>query len=123
VPSAGRSISEVRAGLARVSDIVGVQKATFIRGSKAIVKGQIKSGRDPFLRIVRVTAKAAHRFARRLDIGSASKTVVEGKYGRICICVFGEALAAALCDDDCDVDQVLSELQELVAGALHAVEE
>lgn len=123
VPCARRSITEVRAGLTRVSGIVGVQKAAFIRGSKAVVKGEIKSARDPFLRIVRVTAKAAHRFARRLDIGNASKTVVEGKYGRICICVFGEVLAAALCDDACDVEQVLSELQELVAGALHAVEE
>ncbi|MFT4515516.1 MAG: putative regulator of Ras-like GTPase activity (Roadblock/LC7/MglB family) [Planctomycetota bacterium] len=123
VASADRSNSEVRAGLARVSELNGVQKATFIRGSKAIVKGQIKDGRDPFLRIVRVTAKAAHRFARRLDIGNASKTVVEGDFGRICICVFGEALAAAQCEDGCDVEQVLSELQELVAGALHAVEE
>ncbi|MFT4841151.1 MAG: tetratricopeptide (TPR) repeat protein [Planctomycetota bacterium] len=123
VPSAERSMSEVRAGLARVSELTGVQKATFIRGSKAMVKGQIKDGRDPFLRIVRVTAKAAHRFARRLDIGNASKTIVEGDFGRICICVFGEALAAAQCGDGCDVDQVLSELQELVAGALHAVEE
>jgi predicted regulator of Ras-like GTPase activity (Roadblock/LC7/MglB family) len=70
-----------------------------------------------------VTAKAAHRFARRLEIGSASKTVVEGEHGRICICVFGEVLAAALCDDACDVEQVLSELQDLVAGALHAVKE
>lgn len=116
-------IAEVRAALARVSKLTGVQKVAFIRGSKAIVKGQIKNGRDPFLRIVRVTAKAANRFARRLDIGNASKTVVEGSFGRICICVFGEALAAALCGDGCDVDQVLSELQELVAGALHAVEE
>tara|TARA_R110002072_G_scaffold46591_13_gene129301 strand:- start:20343 stop:21440 length:1098 start_codon:yes stop_codon:yes gene_type:complete len=122
-PSAENSISEVRTGLARVLELAGVEKATFIRGSKAMVKGQIKDGRDPFLRIVRVTAKAAHRFARRLDIGSASKTIVEGDFGRICICVFGEALAAAQCASDCDVELVLSELQELVAGALHAVEE
>src|SRR5690606_23913599 len=108
---------------ARVSELTGVAKATFIRGSKAMVKGDIADGRDPFLRIVRVTAKAAHRFARRLDIGNASKTIVEGDFGRICICVFGEALAAAQCGQGCDVELVLAELQELVAGALHAVEE
>ncbi len=117
-----RSLVEVRAGLARVEAISGVTKATFIHGSKAMVKGDISDGRDSFLRIVRVTAKAAYRFARRLDIGSASKTVVEGDFGRICICVFGEALAAAQCDDSCDVDMVQLELQGLVAGALHAVE-
>ncbi|MCK5943404.1 MAG: hypothetical protein KAI24_15590 [Planctomycetes bacterium] len=122
---AGReqSVVSVRSGLAHVAELEGVQKATFIRGSKAMVKGAIKDGRDPFLRIVRVTAKAAHRFARRLDIGSAAKTIVEGGYGRICICVYGEALAAAQCTASADIDQVLAELQEIVAGALHAVEE
>jgi predicted regulator of Ras-like GTPase activity (Roadblock/LC7/MglB family) len=72
---------------------------------------------------VRVTANAAHRFARRLDIGSSSKTIVEGAFGSICICVFGEALAAAQCAASADLEQVLAELQEIVAGALHAVEE
>ena len=122
-PGVDRSLAEVRAGLTRVAELPGVAKATFIRGSKAMVKGDVRDGRDPFLRIVRVTAKAAHRFARRLDIGNASKTVVEGSFGRICICVFGEALAAAQCVDGCDVELVLAELQELVAGALHAVED
>lgn len=121
--TAERSMSEVRAGLSRISELDGVEKATFIRGSKAMVKGAIKDGRDPFLRIVRVTAKAAHRFARRLDIGSANKTILEGDFGRICICVYGEALAAAQCNEGCDVEQVLGELQEIVAGALHAVED
>ena len=121
--SVDASMAEVRTGLARVAELPGVEKVTFIRGSKAMVKGQIKDGRDPFLRIVRVTAKSAHRFARRLDIGNASKTVIEGDFGRICICVYGEALAAAQCEPAAaDVEQVLLELQEIVAGALHAVE-
>lgn len=120
--SAERSISDVRAGLARIAELHGVNRVVFIRGSKAMVKGDIRDGRDPFLRIVRVTAKAAHRFARRLDIGSAAKTVIEGEFGRICICVYGEALAAAQCLEGASVEQVLGELQEIVAGALHAVE-
>lgn len=119
----GLSMAQVRAGLAHVAELPGVQKATFIRGSKAMVKGAIQDGKDPFLRVVRVTAKSAHRFARRLDIGNASKTIIEGPFGRICICVYGEALAAVQCDADCDLEQVMGELQEVVAGALHAVEE
>lgn len=123
VAGAGMSMSQVRAGLARITELPGVAKATFIRGSKAMVKGAIQDGKDPFLRVVRVTAKSAHRFARRLDIGNASKTILMGDFGRICICVYGEALAAAQCDADCDVEMVMGELQEIVAGALHAVED
>ena len=99
-----------------------VRKATFIRGSKALVKGAIRDGKDPFLRVVRVVAKAAHRFAKRLDIGSANKTVVDGPFGHVCICVYGEALAAVQCDTGTDLAQVMTELQEIVASALHAVE-
>ncbi|MEO6596929.1 MAG: tetratricopeptide repeat protein [Planctomycetota bacterium] len=115
------SMGSVRDGLSQVSEIPGVGKATFIRGSKALVKGAIKDGRDPFLRVVRVVAKAAHRFARRLDIGSANKSVIAGEFGHICICVYGEALAAAQCDDGADLELVMAELQEVVAGALHSV--
>lgn len=122
-PQADQSMGQVRDGLSHVAELTGVVKATFIRGSRAMVKGAIRDGRDPFLRIVRVTAKAAHRFARRLDIGNASKTVVEGDFGRICICVYGEALAAAQCGEAADVERVLAELQEIVAGALHAIED
>lgn len=124
-PGAGpgnRSASAARAGLARVGSLPGVEKAAFIRGSKAMVRGSIEDGRDPFLRIVRVSAKAAHRFARRLDLGSAAKTVLEGEFGRICVCVYGEALAAAQVTAEADADRVLAGLQEIVAGALHAVE-
>ena len=113
------AMARVREGLGLLAKLPGVQKATFIRGSKALVKGAIRDGRDPFLRVVRVVAKAAHRFARRLDIGSANKTVVDGPFGHICICVFGEALAAAQCEAGADVSEVLAELQELVASALH----
>lgn len=116
------SIALVREGLALVAEIPGVRKATFIQGSRALVKGAIRDGRDPFLRIVRVVAKAAHRFARRLDIGSANKTVIEGtEFGHICVCVYGEALAGAQCDRGADLDRVMAELQEIVAGALHLV--
>ncbi len=120
--AADRSITDVRAGLARIAELHGVNRAVFIRGSKAMVKGDIRDGRDPFLRIVRVTAKAAHRFARRLDIGSAAKTVIEGDFGWICICVYGDALAAVQCLESANVEWVLGELQEIVAGALHAAE-
>lgn len=120
---ADRTITDVRAGLARISALRGVNRTAFIRGSKAMVKGDIRDARDPFLRIVRVTAKAAHRFARRLDIGNAAKTVIHGGFGQICICVYGEALAAAQCLEGTNVELVLGELQEIVAGALHAVED
>lgn len=121
--TADESMASVRDGLAHVADLPGVRKATFIRGSKALVKGAIRDGRDPFLRIARVVAKAAHRFARRLDIGSANKTVVEGPFGNICICVYGEVLAAAQCDAAADMNRVMTELQEIVAGALAVAEE
>jgi len=117
------SMARVRDGLTQIADLPGVKKATFIRGSKALVKGAIRDGRDPFLRVVRVVAKAAHRFARRLDIGSANKTVLDGPFGHICICVYGEALAAAQCEASTDLTRIMAELQEIVAGALHAVEE
>jgi hypothetical protein len=122
-PQNDESIAGVRDGLAQVARLPGVRKATFIRGSKALVKGAIRDGRDPFLRVVRVVAKAAHRFARRLDIGSANKTIVDGPFGHICTCVYGEALAAAQCDEGTDLVQVMSELQEIVAGALHTTPE
>ncbi|MBX3464556.1 MAG: tetratricopeptide repeat protein [Planctomycetes bacterium] len=120
-PRQEESVARVREGLATVAEIEGVRKATFIKGSRALVKGAIRDGRDPFLRVVRVVAKAAHRFARRLDIGNASKTVVDGDFGHICVCVYGDALAGAQCDRGTDLDLVMAELQEVVAGALHMV--
>ena len=89
-----------------------------IQGTRALVKGSIRNGRDPFLRIVRVVAKAAYRFGRRLDIGNACKNVVDGDFGHICVCVYGEVLAGVQCDTGTDIELVLAELQEIVAGSL-----
>jgi predicted regulator of Ras-like GTPase activity (Roadblock/LC7/MglB family) len=122
-PTGDESMAGVRDGLAHVAQLPGVKKATFIRGSKALVKGAIRDGRDPFLRVARVVAKAAHRYARRLDIGSANKTIVEGPFGHVCICVYGEVLAAAQCDATADLERVMTDLQEIVAGALVVTEE
>lgn len=112
------SVSRIRDSLGRVAQIAGVQKATYIKGSRALIKGAIRDGKDPFLRIVRVVAKAAHRFARRLDIGNAVKSVVDGEFGHVCVCVYGDALAGVQCDAGTDIDLVLAELQEIVAGSL-----
>lgn len=109
-------------GLSDVTSIEGVGRAALIRGSKAVVSGAIRDGRDPFLRIVRVTAKSAHRFARRNGLGSAAETVLEGRFGCICVCVRGDALAAAQVSSRAQVAAVLAQLQVLVAGAVGAME-
>ena len=114
-----KMLNRVRDALAQVADIGGVRKASYIRGSKALVKGDIKDGKDPFLRVVRVVAKASQRAARRMDIGNFNKGVLEGSFGRICLCSYGEVVAAVLCDPGTDSDRVLAELQELVAGSLY----
>lgn len=111
-------IGSVRDSLGQIAEIPGVQKAAYIKGTRALVKGSIRNGRDPFLRIVRVVAKAAYRFGRRLDIGNACKNVVDGDFGHICVCVYGEVLAGVQCEAGTDVDLVLAELQEIVAGSL-----
>ncbi len=112
-------IGSIRDALAHLAEIDGVRKAAYIKGSKALVKGEIRDGRDPFLRVSRVVAKAAQRTSRRMDIGNFSKGVVEGDYGHICICNYGEVVASVLCDANSDVEYVLAELQELVAGSLY----
>lgn len=109
-------------GLTRITSLAGVDKAALIRGSKAVVSGAIRDGRDPFLRIVRVTAKSAHRFARRNGLGNAAETVMEGGFGCICVCVRGDALAAAQTSSRAQVGAVLEQLQELVSGAVGALE-
>jgi len=121
-PQGDESLARIRDGLAQVAEIPGVRKATFIKGSRALVRGAIRDGKDPFLRVVRVIAKAAHRFARRLEIGCASRSVVDGGFGHLCVCVFGEVLAAVQCDRGADLERVLGELQELVADSLYAAE-
>jgi tetratricopeptide (TPR) repeat protein len=119
-PQNDESMARVRDSLAQVAEIQGVRKAAYIKNTRALVKGAIRDGKDPFLRVVRVVAKAAHRFARRLDIGSASKSVVDGEFGHICVCVYGSVLAGVQCDRGTDLELVLAELQEIVAGSLYS---
>ena len=60
------------------------------------------------------------RSGRRLDIGNFTKGVVHGPFGNICICCYGEVVAAVQCDATTPTDRVLAELQELVAGSLYS---
>ena len=105
-----------------IAQIPGVSKAAYIRGSKALIKGEIKSGKDPFLRLARVVAKAAQRTCRRMDLGNFSKGVVDGDFGHVCVCSFGDVVAAVLCRPDTAVDRILGDLQELVAQSLYLAE-
>ncbi len=111
-------LGQIRDALARLVESGTVTKAAYIRGSKAIARGAIQDGKDPFLRIVRSLAKSGQRFARRLDIGNFSKAVLEVPSGTICICSYGEVVAALQCSAGSDVDGLLGELQELVASTL-----
>lgn len=113
------SIGSIRNSLAGIAEFPGVRKAAYIRGAKALVKGEIRDGRDAFLRVVRVVAKAAQRTARRIDLGNFSKGVIDGAFGHIAICSYGEVVAAAQCDRGADASRVLAELQELVASSLY----
>lgn len=119
LPGGEEGISRIRDALAQLAERPGVQKATYIRGSRALVKGDIKDGRDSFLRVARVVAKASQRFTRRLDLGNFSKGVLDGPFGHICICSYGEVVAAVQCDPHAGVEPLLAELQELVAGSLY----
>lgn len=114
-------IGSIRDALTAIAEMDGVQKATYIRGTRALVKGDIKDGKDPFLRTVRVVAKAGHRFSRRLDVGSFKRGVLQGPFGVICICCYGEVLAAVQCDATASTDRILAELQEVVASSLYAM--
>lgn len=113
-------INGIRDSLAQLAEMRGIRKATYIRGTRALVKGDIRDGKDSFLRIVRVVAKAGMRFSRRLDYGSFSKGVLQGPFGYVLICSYGEVLAAVECDNTAAIDRVLAELQELVAASLYA---
>ena len=110
-------VAAAQACLTALAGRDGVLKATLIRGNKAAVSGAITGNCDPFLKLVRTSAKAAHGFARRLGIGRAAKTTLEGEFGRVCICVHGEALAAAQICPEAVVGDVLAELQDLVLSA------
>ncbi|MBI5851932.1 MAG: hypothetical protein HZB39_13040 [Planctomycetes bacterium] len=114
----GDPLKAARDALTGIVQIPGVTKAVYIVGAKALVRGDVNGGDDPFLRLVRVMARAAHRAARRMDIGSFNKGVVDGNFGRICLCSFGDALAAVQCEGHSSVEAVLEQLQELVANSL-----
>lgn len=116
--ASGDDIVSIRESLAQIAEIAGVRKAAYIRGTKALVKGEIRDGRDAFLRVVRVVAKSAQRTSRRMDIGNFSKGVLDGDFGNICLCCYGDVIAAVLCDRACPTDRLLGDLQEIVAGSL-----
>ena len=107
-----------RGSLAHVAKLPGVRKLAYIKGGKALVKGDIRDGKDAFLKIVRMLAKSAQRAARRMDIGNFSKGTLDGPFGHICVCSYGEVVAAVLCAEGAAVEKILAELQELVAGSL-----
>ncbi|MCC6670963.1 MAG: tetratricopeptide repeat protein [Planctomycetes bacterium] len=113
-------LAPVRRMLAQVAELGGVRKAVYIRGPRALVKGDIRDGKDAFLRVVRVFAKSSQRVARRMELGSFSKGAMEGEFGRICVCSYGEEIAAVLCDPGTLTDRVLADLQDLVALGLHS---
>ena len=112
------AVSSIREGLSRIVELEGVLKAAYIRGSKALVKGNIRSGKDSFLKTVRIVAKASQRVARRMELGNFSKGVIDGDFGHIVICCFGDVSAAVQCGESVSTDRLLADLQELVAGSL-----
>lgn len=120
-PAAEDAIDGIRDGLARLVSMNGVLKAAYIRGSKALVKGEIRDGRDPFLKTVRVVAKASQRASRRMDLGNLNKGIVAGNFGYICICSLGDVCAAVQCEKGTRVERIVNDLQELVSGSLYAV--
>ncbi len=117
--SSDDTMGRIRDALAELADRDGVRKATYIKASKALVKGEIRDGKDAFLRVVRVMAKASQRYTRRLDIGNFNKGVIDGDFGHICICSYGDVVAAVQCDKGTVLTEVLVDLQELVAGSLY----
>lgn len=113
------AIGTIRDSLAHLVEVEGVIKACYIKGSKAMVKGEIRDGKDGFLRVVRVVAKAAQRVSRRMDIGNFSKAAIDGDFGHVCVCSFGDVVAAVQCEFGTPVERILADLQELVAGSLY----
>jgi hypothetical protein len=54
-----------------------------------------------------------------MDVGTFSKGCIDGDFGHICLCSFGDVVAAVLCEHGTPVDRILADLQELVAGSLY----
>ena len=72
--------------------------------------------------MARVVSKAAQRACRRIDLGNFSKGVVDGDFGYVCVCCYGEVVAAVLCDHGTAFERILDQLQELVARSLYVAE-
>ena len=114
------AMSGLKKSLMRLADTQGVRKAAYIKGSKALVRGEIKSARDPFLRAVRVISRSAQRTSRRMDIGSFNKGVLDGPFGQILLCSLGDVVASVLAVEGANTEMILSRMQDMVAGALYA---
>ncbi len=115
-------VGSIRDSLGSIAEIPGVIKATYIKGAKALVKGRIKNGKDPFLKLSRVVSQAAQRSCKRMDLGNFSKGVVDGDFGHVCICCYGDVVAAVLCTSNTPLSRVMNDLQELVAKSLYTAE-
>ncbi|MDP6930366.1 MAG: hypothetical protein QF412_11755 [Planctomycetota bacterium] len=113
------SLGIIRSTVSRIFETPGVTKVAYIKGSKALVKGDIEGGGDAFLQVVRVLASSAQRTSRRLDMGDFSKGVLEGDFGQICVCRYGDVIAAVLCGRDNATDVIVNDLQGLLAASLY----
>jgi predicted regulator of Ras-like GTPase activity (Roadblock/LC7/MglB family) len=104
----------IATGLTRLTAMEGVRKACYIRGSKAMVEGDIRDATDGFLRVARIAAKAGQRVSRRMETGDFKSGTIDGDFGHICVCSSAGVMAAAQCDAGSSVDEVLRGLQTLV---------
>jgi len=114
-----QALAGIKKSLAQIASVQGVQKAAYIKGSKALVRGEICDARDPFLRAARVIARSAQRASRRMDIGNFNKGIVEGPFGHFLICCLGDVTSSVLLEKGARVDRVLSLMQDMVASSLY----
>lgn len=112
------ALAGIKQALALIAAQPGVHKAAYIKGAKALVRGEIKDARDPFLRTVRVIARAAQRASRRMDIGNFNKGIVDGPFGHVLVCCLGDVTASVLVAKGARVDRILAQMQDMVAGSL-----
>ena len=54
-----------------------------------------------------------------MEVGTFSKGCINGDFGHIVVCSFGEVVAAVLCEHGTSVEGMMADLQELVAGSLY----
>ena len=57
-----------------------------------------------------------------IGIAMRRLSIVDVDGGHLCVCVYGDVLAAVQCDLGADKERIVAELQEIVAGALYAAE-